>query len=112
MIPSDQEMASATISPEIFWACTALSVGNVGSKFTDKEVIFSRPFFCHRDPRPAVFETYLEFGRMEGKENYLAMFITSFTRDVTVKVVRFSLFDAQGETLKTAKLNSIQVFNS
>lgn len=103
-------MASATTSPEIFWACTALSVGNVGSKFTNKKVIFSRAFFCHRDPRPASFNMYLEFNRKESQDNYLAAFVTSATRDATVKVVKFSLFDTQGETLRTAKLKPIQVF--
>ena len=95
---------SSSDSPEIYWGSAALSVGNVGSKFSNKEVILSIPFICQRDPRPASFKLKLAFGIKDGKENALSAYVTNMDRDLTIKRLKFSLLNGHGQLLQTTPL--------
>jgi len=105
------EMASpsSSDSPEIYWGSAAISVGNVGSKFSSKEVILSIPFICQRDPRPASFKLKLAFGIKDGKENALSAYVTNMDRDLTIKRLKFSLLNGYGQLLQT--MDAAQTFS-
>ena len=96
-------MASASNrAPEIYWTSFSMSIVNVGSKFTNKESVSSRPFRCERDNRPLYMEMCLHFGIRQGKETWLSAFVKSSTGEITLRKLKFTLLDNQGVVLKSA----------
>ena len=84
---------AAPQNPEIYWACFGLTVTNVGSKFTQKKVVKSRPFRCEQDPNNVYFEMRLIFGS-ENSETWLQAHVRNLTSDVTYKGLKYTLLDS------------------
>jgi len=84
-----------------------MSVGNVGSKFANKETVFSSPFSCQRDPRPKSFKMLLGFGNIKGKETWLSANVIHHYSDVTLRKLKFTLYDTQGKIVKSMQSGSL-----
>lgn len=89
--------AMSSQTSEIYWAVGALSVGDVMSKFNNKEVVASLSFSSCRDPQPVHFIMFLEFGIKEG---WLGVRVRNTSGDVTLKKLKFTLSDSEGKTLR------------
>ena len=90
-------------SPEVFWSCHAISVGNIGDKFTNKEVVKSKSFQCERDPYPIIFEMRVSFGTCENKDTWLSAHVINTNRDVKYRKIKYQLLDNEGRTLQTQR---------
>ena len=78
-------VAKMASRPEVYWAMYALSIDNVGDKFTNQVMVTSKPFRCERDPKPNFFVMRLGFGVHDGKETWLSANIRNITEDVTYR---------------------------
>lgn len=88
--------SNSSESPKLFWTGIIMTVSDVRSKFTSKQIIKSEKFSCQQDSEGLLFESKLKFGDVaEGLE--ASVFCTS--RKVTIRSFKVVVLDMKGNVL-------------
>jgi len=91
-------------SSKSYWAGTAMSVTDVETKFSNKEVVQSAAFSSNEDPLSPSFLLQLSFGVTTG---WLGAHIIPIDQDVTFTGLEISLYDDAKVLLQKMDLNSL-----
>merc|ERR1712212_608360 len=105
--PSAMEPSPETSQGTRYRLTRTLCFDDIPSKFAKEEIVLTDKFFCQYDPVPTVFRIDVRFGtplKDDADEKYLRVYVQSASRDATVTLFRFQLFNDKNQLLENKEI--------